>query len=464
MIGFLQTAFAFILVLGILVFVHEFGHFLAAKSFGIAVPTFSLGFGPRLFGFRRKETDYRISLIPLGGYVRMAGDEADEQRTGAPEEFLSRPRWQRFVVFVAGATFNIVLALLVMWLALWLYGKQEVKIAETPPVVARVLDGSTAQAAGIRQGDRILKIEGRDARDPKTRFEEEVMSPGAHKTIELERDGAPLSIELDMGSDSRYHLGFPGWQLLTESGSPAGVAGAKTGDRVLAADDRDGVTELELRAMLEASPGRGIELKIDRLGTTETITVVPRSEGGKGRIGVTFRPVGLVHRDLSFLEAGAESVEVNLDLSKTLFLTLRKLVGGEISVRAFAGPMEIARASREAVRRFEWFLGFLAFISLQLGILNLLPIPVLDGGHILILAVEGVMRRDFSDAVKERIMQVGLVFLLGFFAVIMYFDVIKAFFTNLKPTLRNRTTLMTFSEFGRKPHANDSRGTDHSRG
>ena len=203
MIGFLQTAFAFILVLGILVFVHEFGHFLAAKSFGIAVPTFSLGFGPRLFGFRRKETDYRISLIPLGGYVRMAGDEADEQRTGAPEEFLSRPRWQRFVVFVAGATFNIVLALLVMWLALWLYGKQEVKIAETPPVVARVLDGSTAQAAGIRQGDRILKIEGRDARDPKTRFEEEVMSPGAHKTIELERDGAPLSIELDMGSDSR---------------------------------------------------------------------------------------------------------------------------------------------------------------------------------------------------------------------------------------------------------------------
>lgn len=440
MIGFLQTSFAFILVLGILVFVHEFGHFLAAKSFGISVPTFSLGFGPRLFGFRRKETDYRISLIPLGGYVRMAGDEADEARTGAPEEFLSRPRWQRFIVFVAGATFNVVLALLIMWLALWIYGKQEVKIAETPPVVARVVDGSTAQAAGIRQGDRVLRIGGRDARDPQTRFEEEVMSPGVRKTVELERDGELVSVELDMGADPHYHLGYPGWQLLTESaeppvfevvtkGSPAAEAGAMSGDRILVADGREGVTELELRAMLEASPGRGIELTIDREGTPQRITVVPRSEGGKGRIGVTFRPVGLVHRDLSFLEAGAESVQVNLELSKTLFLTLRKLIGGEISVRAFAGPMEIARASREAVRRFEWFLGFLAFISLQLGILNLLPIPVLDGGHILILAVEGVMRRDFSDAVKERIMQVGLVFLLGFFAVIMYFDVIKAFFS-----------------------------------
>jgi regulator of sigma E protease len=182
--------------------------------------------------------------------------------------------------------------------------------------------------------------------------------------------------------------------------------------------------------MLEASPGRSVLLRIERGGLPRSVEVTPRDDGGTGRIGVSFRTAGVIHRELGPREAAMEAVRINLELSKTLFLTLQKLVGGEISVRTFAGPMEIARASREAVKKLEWFLTFLAFISLQLGILNLLPIPVLDGGHILILAVESLMRRDLSDRVKERVMQAGLVFLLAFFGMVVYFDVIKAFFSS----------------------------------
>ena len=135
-LNFFQTVFAFILVLAPLVFIHELGHFLAAKAFRIGVPVFSLGFGPRLWGFKRAETDYRLSLVPLGGYVRLAGDEADEDRTGAPEEFLSRPKYQRFIVFVAGAAFNIILAFLAFWLFFGVYGKE----VTAYPVVQVVLE------------------------------------------------------------------------------------------------------------------------------------------------------------------------------------------------------------------------------------------------------------------------------------------------------------------------------------
>jgi regulator of sigma E protease len=440
-IGFLETTGAFIVVLGILVFVHELGHFLAAKNFGIAVPVFSLGFGPRLFGFKRRETDYRVSLIPLGGYVRMAGDESDEQRTGAPEEFLSRPRWQRFVVFVAGAAFNIVLAVLVTWLALWSYGKDEIRVPEKYPVVARVVSGSSAERAGIEPGDRVLLIAGADARNPAVRFEHELMSPNAEKTVVVEREGTRREIVLNMDSDPRYHLGNPGWLLILDSderpvidgvvpGSVAEAAGIQVGDAILAVDGREPVNEQEFRAILSASPGRPVALRVERAGAILEIQVVPRSEGGRGMIGVVPRPAGLVHRDLPFWTAGVEAIRVNVELSQRLFLTLRKLVGGEVSVRSFSGPLEIARFSRVAVQRLESFLGFLAFISLQLGILNLLPIPVLDGGHILILAVEGLMRRNLSDRVKERVMQAGLLFLLAFFGIVMYFDFIKTFFSS----------------------------------
>ncbi len=440
MIGFVETTAAFVLVLGVVIFVHEFGHFIVAKALGIGVTVFSFGIGPRLFGWTLAGCDLRVSAIPLGGFVRLAGDEDDAGRTGAPHEFLSRPRWQRFLVYLAGGTFNVVLAVVAAWLMFWIYGKEELPLPDRYPVVAEVVEGSPAEAAGIRRGDRVLTIAGRDARDPVTPFEEIMMSPGTRKPVEIEREGARLTLTLETGRDPRYHLGSPGWLLLQDvpeppvvdqvfEGTPAHAAGLQPGDRVTGIDDREPISEVELRALLEASPGRQVALRVERGGARLEIPVRPRDEGGRGKIGVAFRTAGLVHRDLGFLAAGVESVQLNLEVTRSVFMTLRKLVRGEISVRAFSGPIEIARVSRQMVRGFQSFLGFVAFLSLQLGVLNLMPIPVLDGGHILILATEGVFRRDLSEKLKERVIQAGLVFLLGFFAVVIYFDVIKTWFS-----------------------------------
>jgi regulator of sigma E protease len=432
-----QTLLSFIVVLGILVFVHEFGHFIVAKAFKIGVPTFSLGFGPRLFGFRRKETDYRISAVPLGGYVRLAGDEADEARTGAPEEFLTRPRWQRFLVFVAGATFNIVLAVLVMTLVFSVWGRDEVVRPETFPTIADVVPASPAEAAGLRRGDKVLRIGGQDARDQQTQVDQIVLAPDQVKPVEIERGGAHQIISMSTGQDPIYHLGAPGWRLIQEGGgppevemviggSPADKAGLVRGDKVVGIDGRTPQGEMELKALLENSIGREVALTVQRAGQEKSMVVTPKDENGKGKIGVLFAEGNRVHRELNVSGAFAASIDWNLGITTSVFRTLSRLIKREISVRAFSGPIEIARVSREAARGVQSFLTLLALISLQLGILNLMPIPVLDGGHILILGFEGLIRRDLSDKLKERVMTVGFVFLLAFFGLVIFFDILKA--------------------------------------
>jgi regulator of sigma E protease len=265
-----------------------------------------------------------------------------------------------------------------------------------------------------------------------------LLSPSTIQPVVIERDGERMTVEVDTGADPRYHLGSPGWSFFTDPpvivevvpDSRAEAAGLEAGDRILAVGEREPVTELEFREILATSPEVPVELKIDRAGRVETITVVPADEDGRGKIGVLPRPGSIIHRELTALEAAVESWKLNVELAATVGLTLKRMFRGDISVRALSGPIEIAQVSRRAVRGMQSLLSFLAFISLQLGILNLLPIPVLDGGHILLLGVEGVLRRDLSMRVKERVMQVGLVFLLGFFGVVIYFDVIKAFFTS----------------------------------
>jgi len=436
-LNFLQTVLAFILVLAPLVFVHELGHFLAAKAFGIGVPVFSLGFGPRLWGFRRAETDYRLSLVPLGGYVRLAGDEADENRTGAPEEFLTRPKYQRFIVYVAGATFNIILAFLAMWLFFGAYGKQEVAY----PKVRWVLENSQAAQAGIAVGDRVIEVSGKDlvAEDANQVLTMELLlAPNQEREIVLERDEKRITTTVFTGEDPKFKMGLLGWSLgsadevptIAEviSDSPAEAGGVLEGDVIVSAGGQEEISEFELRVMIEKAKDQTIELIVQREDARIPIVVTPReNDDGVARIGVSFVPFEAPRVALSVGQAAAESLRQNLVLSKTLFVVLKRLVTREVSVRSMSGPIGIAQVARSALSQGpRMFLYLMAFFSLQLGILNLLPIPVLDGGHILILFVEGLIRRELPEIVKERVMQAGFVFLLAFMGLIVVLDVVKS--------------------------------------
>lgn len=438
--GFFQAVFAFILVLAPLVLIHELGHFLVAKAFRIGVPVFSLGFGPRIFGFRRKETDYRISLIPLGGYVRLSGDEADENRVGAPEEFLSRPRWQRFLVFVAGATFNIALAWVVFWGYFMLYGK--VDIPQAYPQVNQVLSDSTAERAGLIVGDSILAIDGNDVKDAQVFLDHYLMDiklrPEGQVQLLILRDDERREIRMATGLDPVDGTGDPGFGVSwmggaaavlekVNEGEPADQAGLRPGDEIVAAGGREGIGRLEVRLLLIESAGKTVSLGVMRDGERIDLDVVPKHvEGHGGMIGVQFTRIILPRVDLTIGQAAAESVATNLALSKTLFVVLKRLVTGRVSTKTLSGPIGIARVAKDALQAGgETFLYLLGFFSLQLGILNLLPIPVLDGGHILILGVESVMRRDLSEMIKERVMQVGLVFLLLFMGLVIVQDIVK---------------------------------------
>ena len=436
--GLLIALAGFILALGPLVFIHEFGHFIVAKAFKIGVPVFSLGFGPRIFGFRRGETDYRLSAIPLGGYVRLAGDEADENRVGAPEEFLSRPKYQRFLVFVAGAVFNIVLAFVLMWGYFWIWGDRE---PVEYPVVLDIVDNSPAASAGVLPGDQLIAIGGVDWLSDRTAFELKVqLNPGKQQPLTIEREGERRELSIQLGSHPDDEArGFAGWYFVggrppaimsVDPDGPAGQAGLQAGDLILSSGDMEKVNYGEWLEQLASSAGVELPVSVMREGTVHDLRITPEDDGsGKGVIGISVQPRAVQERvvEVGFLQAASMSVRHNVNWSTTLFLAIKNMIQKR-SAKGLSGPVGIAEVSGQALRQgLDTFLQFMAFISLQLGILNLLPIPVLDGGHISVLLIEGVMRRDLSERVKERVMQVGFVFLLALMSFVIIQDVRRLF-------------------------------------
>src|SRR5579884_2794356 len=380
--SFLTDAVVVVIVLGIMVFVHEAGHFLAAKGFGVRVLTFSLGFGKRLFGFERGGTDYRVSILPLGGYVKMAGDDPTAVLTGDPSEFLSRPRWQRFVIVLMGPMMNFVLAVVVLT-GLYMFHFQKPAYEDQPVVIGAVDGNSAAAQAGLQPGDRIIQFDG--IKDPKWQDIKFKVLTGADHPIPLtvERDGEILHMSLTPHVDGQDGSGVAGWYPYVplvidkvEADQPAGKAGLKPGDTIVGLD------------------GKPIYY---------WALVVQALRDGKGK------PV-----DLAVVRDGKEfKVHVTPEFTDVMGLKTWRI--------------GIAQISGEAYRRgFADLLLFVAFISLQLGIVNLLPIPVMDGGHIFMLAIEGLMRRDLSLAVKERVIQVGVVLIVLLFVFVMYNDIMKS--------------------------------------
>jgi len=429
MSDFLTNSIAFVFALGVIIFIHELGHLLIAKLFDTRVKTFSLGFGKRLFGFERGETDYRVSLIPLGGYIALGGEQP-EDATGDPREFLSKPRWQRVLVYLAGPTMNVVLSVLLIAGA-FVIGIRLPNLSAIAPIVGEVEAGSPAAQAGVRVGDRIAAVNG----DPANSWESVTFalltSPERPVELTLRRDGETLSRTVTPGKVPGYEIGdsaglFP--EILPEvmgliPDKPAQRAGFEPGDRLKSADGRPIASVADFIEYVEKHAGEEIRVEVDRGGRHVVIPVVPEDQGGVGKIGASIGNAN-VYQQYGPLRALVESWRENVSIVEQTFALLGKIVTGQLSARGnLGGPIEIAAQSGAAARRgFSYLLYFMGFISISIGLLNLMPIPLLDGGQILILLVESVIRRDLPLKIKEAVTQVGFVLIMLLMLMVIYFD------------------------------------------
>ena len=424
----LSNTAAFIFALGVIIFFHELGHLLAAKAFNVRVLTFSLGFGKRLFGFKRGETDYRVALFPLGGYVQLGGEEPTEV-SDDPREFANKPRWQRVVVYLAGPVMNAFLSVLLI-AVVFMMGMEAAAVREVPPVVGAVADESPAAAAGLEPGDRIERVDGQ----PVSRWDDVhfalLTSPGRAVELTVNRAGKRFEATVVPDVVPRYEFGDAGVlpQLLPRiaqvlEDSPAAAAGFVMGDQVRSVDGRSVSSSQDFIAQIESRPEQSAIVEVMRDGRLETLTVTPRSEAGVGKIGVV---IGYYQR-FGPIEALGASVRYNIDIVRQTFAALGKIISGRLAAKsALSGPIEIAALSGQAARSgFKVLLQLMGIISISIGILNLLPIPILDGGQITILLFEGLRRRDLSIKVKQRIQNVGFALVVLLMVMVLYFDLVK---------------------------------------
>ncbi|MFN2384982.1 MAG: RIP metalloprotease RseP [Thermoanaerobaculia bacterium] len=436
---------ALLLVLSVLVVVHEFGHFAVAKMFRFPVDVFSFGFGKRLFGKKWKGTDYRVSAIPLGGYVRVIGlgpDESTVTEGSSKEAAPVGKRWQRALILLAGPFMNLLLAW-VLHAAVFAVGVRVPAYEREAPVVKVVEKESAGEAAGFQPGDRILSIAGKET--PRWRDVHFLFGMNAREklAVEIERDGRKQTLDVTPRAVTKYDLGDAG--LLPDFGtsvrariamvvskSPAEAAGLEKGDVILTIAGReiqgapDEIFETFVAAVSSAAPGP-FPLTYRRGEGTGTASVTPRKEGDSWRIGI--QPVPDLPEVLERFPLGEAFGEgwrrVKTDFRMTLSI-LGRLFRGRASIRSMSGPLDIAKFSGEAARTGAVpLVALMAAISLQLGIFNLLPIPVLDGGHLFLLGLESAARRDFSLRVKERILQLGFLMIVALLVVVLYNDLAK---------------------------------------
>jgi regulator of sigma E protease len=424
------TLLAFLFVLGVLIFVHELGHFLAARRVGVRVLTFSLGFGPKILKVKRGDTEYCISAVPLGGYVKMAGENPDDPRSGQADEFLSKTKWQRFQILIMGPLMNILLAVVVLAFVL-AQGTQVAAYRDEPPIVGAVVAGSPAERVGIQRGDRILTVADEQVDTWEDLLLAIMTKPDRDVALTLLRDGQTRSLIVRPTAEGRYEVGNIGVLPDTNpyvtviKGDVADKAGFKDGDVILAVNGERIATGAQFRRAIETHADKPMEVTVRRDGEEVRITATPEKRGDVGMLGMyifeeskTFNPTPL--------EAIKLSVERNIESSGLIFKTLAGLFTGETSVRQLQGPVGIAQLSGESAEEgFIPLLTLMAMLSINLGILNLMPIPVLDGGHILILLLEGIARRDFSMAVKEKMLLAGFVVLMMLMVTVIYNDLTR---------------------------------------
>ena len=428
----MTTLLAFIFVLGVLVFVHEAGHFLTAKWVGVRVKVFSLGFPPKIIGRTWGDTEYRIGALPLGGYVKMAGDNPLEA-TGDPEEFMSRSKWERVAILFAGPVMNLVLAVLILTV-LFMVGIDRPAGLDDPAVVRFVAEGSPASRAGLEPGDQIVAIEGAPIENWRDALDHFLVSANETLTVSLLRDGETIERDVIVEARGKDEIGyagvFPAVQpqvLRLREDFPAERAGMQPDDVITKVDGAPIFYYTELIDAIEARDGAPVLIGVLRVDETLEFDLTPQKDGDRWLIGIEFNPSPTViyqvsNPALAFAAALAETER----FTRLTFVVLGRLLTGRASVNTLSGPIGIAEVSGETARRGprQLFM-FMAFLSLNLGILNLLPIPLLDGGHMAVIAIEGLAGRDFSLRAKERILQVGFVMLMLLMVTVIYVDLSK---------------------------------------
>jgi regulator of sigma E protease len=429
------TTLAFLFVLGVLIFVHELGHFLAARRLGIRVITFSLGFGPKILKYTKGDTEYCVSIVPLGGYVKMAGENPEDPRSGSPDEFLSRTKWERFQVLIMGPVMNLVLAVIVMAFVL-AQGAEMPAFQDQPPIVGVVQAGSPAEHAGLQHGDRILAVDDDEVDTWEDLYVQIGTRPNREVPLRFSRGNQTQSVTVKTGAQGKYEVGsigvLPDVAPLVAAlrpgqvpGDPYEKAGIQKGDSIVAVNGERVVFKDQFTDMLKRLGGGETDLTIRRDGEERHVRVTPVKVGDAYMIGIsiadaskTFKPTPVEAVKLSFVR--------NWESSGLIFRTLGGLFTGETSVRQLQGPVGIAQLSGEAARTdFLSVLSLMAVLSLNLGLINLMPVPVLDGGHITIMALEGIARRDFSMQVKEKMLLAGFVVLMMLMVTVIYNDLTR---------------------------------------
>jgi len=432
MSDFLTSLVAVVAVLGFMILIHEFGHYAVAKWLGVRVEQFAIGFGKRLIGFRRGETDYRINAIPLGGYVKMAGENPMDERTGDPREFLSHSRWHRFLIAIAGPTMNILLAI-VLLTAVYMVHYEYPAIYDEPTVIGWVFRDTPAAKAGFQTGDRIMRIDGVTNPSWKDVMMKVDLSPGQPLDVVVDRNGQSLEKTVVPEAAGVDQIGDAGWApkeqkvVVTDltSDMPAERAGLKEGDEIIALDGKPLPAIAAMIESLETTKDKPVTLTVLRDGKTQNFTVQPVLLEKRYRIGVG--SMQMKTKTLALGEAFSLSLHENRQNAMLILELVKKMAERKMSMRSIEGPIRIGQAAGEAARSKGWtpLMELTAAISLNLGIFNLLPIPILDGGVILFLIIEGLMRRDISLTIKERVYQAAFVFLVLLAVMVIYNDLMK---------------------------------------
>lgn len=441
-LGLLSTLAIFAAALLILVFVHELGHFLAAKFFGMRVERFSLGFPPKIFGIKKGETEYQIGATPLGGYVKITGmiDESMDtehlNEEPKPWEFRSKPVWQRIVVITAGVIFNMILAVAIYAGITYSMGESKIRLDSVDGIY--VTEGSLADRVGFQTGDKLVGVNGKEVAYFGDLFTpENVMASDLSYTVS--RNGQQTQIAIadslinDIGKEGliSYANAMPSSISQVKSGSPAEKVGLKAGDRITSVNDQEVSYWLQLVEIINSAED-SLKMNVNRKGEILSVTVMPNEDNKLG-IYAPNNPDSLFQIErfnYGIFESLDKGVEKTNSTMMGIVKGFKKMFTGEIAVsESLGGPVAIANVTKEATDRSGWlgFWNITAFLSITLAIMNILPIPALDGGHLMFLIYEGITRREPSPKVRMWLQQIGFLILLGIILFATFNDILRQF-------------------------------------